>query len=317
MKKIIIIGTYPSNKYSEEVLVECIDIFSNSGYDIMLTSHLPIPTYIQEKVDYFIYDKENILLEEEFSTVLFTETSYFKVEVKNKSHLLTVSKNIHNGVNLCKNLGYEFFYFTECDNLISETDLNKLEFLRKSMFEEDKKMIAFQYVNEGYHINETLIFGGCPKYFIKNIKLPITKYEFLNYISTTDTSLEKIFYNKTKNQNSNFLLIDVPSYSFFSESKINKISHDYCVEVIGNDRDDSLILWLTNFSHKNIINFKINGGNEFSLVPREWFFDIISLDKNLDIDVEINDNGYITHKKFEITEDNLEYYKNKGTFKYK
>jgi hypothetical protein len=59
MKKIIILGAYPSNKYSEEVLVECIDIFSNSGYDIMLTSHLPIPTYIQEKVNYFIYDSLN------------------------------------------------------------------------------------------------------------------------------------------------------------------------------------------------------------------------------------------------------------------
>jgi hypothetical protein len=317
MKKIIILGTYPSNKYSEEVLVECIDIFSNSGYDIMLTSHLPIPTYIQEKVNYFIYDKENIILEEEFSTVLYTETPHFKVEVKNKSHLLAVSKNINNGINLSKNLGYEFFYFIECDNLMSEGDINKLEILRKTMFEEDKKMIAFQYLNEGYYINETLIFGGCPKYFTKNIKLPITKYEFLNYISSTDTSLEKIFFNKTKNQNSKFLLIDVPSYSFFSESKINKISHDYCVEVMGNNRDESLILWLTNFSHTNTIKFKINGGNEFNLVPKAWFFDYISINDTDVIDVEINDNGYITNKKFKITEDKVEYYKKNGIFEYK
>ena len=317
MKKIIILGAYPSNKYSEEVLVECIDIFSNSGYDIMLTSHLPIPTYIQEKVNYFIYDKENIILEEEFSTVLFTETPHFKVEVKNNSHLLAVSKNINNGINLSKNLGYEFFYFIECDNLMSEGDMGKLELLRKTMFEEDKKMIAFQYLNEGYHINETLIFGGCPKYFTKNIKLPTTKYEFLNYISTTDTSLEKIFYKKTKNQTSNFLLIDVPSYSFFSESNINKISHNYCVEVIGNNRDESLMLWLTNFSHKDNITLKINGGGEIVLVPGEWLFDYISLDDLDVIDVEINENGYITNKKFEITEDKMEYYKNKGIFTYK
>jgi len=34
--KIIIISTYPSTKYAEEILVSCINSVSNKGYDIML-----------------------------------------------------------------------------------------------------------------------------------------------------------------------------------------------------------------------------------------------------------------------------------------
>jgi hypothetical protein len=77
------------------------------------------------------------------------------------------------------------------------------------------------------------------------------------------------------------------------------------------------ILWLTNFSHTNTIKFKINGGNEFNLVPKAWFFDYISINDTDVIDVEINDNGYITNKKFKITEDKVEYYKKNGIFEYK
>ena len=57
-KDIIIIGTYPDHPKKMEMLRECIERVRPLGYDILVVSHYPIPTDIQEMVDYVIYDKK-------------------------------------------------------------------------------------------------------------------------------------------------------------------------------------------------------------------------------------------------------------------
>jgi hypothetical protein len=77
----------------------------------MVVSHYPIPTYIQEKVNYTLYDNENILLPYDLTPKVTCFTTDFDTVINNNGHSLTVSKNINNGINFCNNLGYEFFYF--------------------------------------------------------------------------------------------------------------------------------------------------------------------------------------------------------------
>ena len=50
MKKIIIISSYATTPEKEKTLNECIDKVSHKGYDVMLTSHYPVPDYAQPAV---------------------------------------------------------------------------------------------------------------------------------------------------------------------------------------------------------------------------------------------------------------------------
>jgi hypothetical protein len=315
MKKIIIIGCYPSTNNSEKMLSDCIDILSNTDYDLMVVSHYPIPTYIQEKVNYTLYDNENILLPYDLTPKVTCFTTDFDTVINNNGHSLTVSKNINNGINFCNNLGYEFFYFIESDNLFGDKDLSKLETLRKKMFEQNKKMIFFHQCAEEYLIYETLIFGGVPNYYLENIKLPSSINQLIDTVVNPGQSLERILYDKINNQNFNFLIINQESSSFFNDSGINIIAHDYSVNVIGNNIDNRLILWLNNLSSEKTIHFTINDNHHLPLTAKSWYYQYVN--DNEIINIEINDNGYITQKQFIITEENKNEYRQKGSLNYK
>ena len=106
MKQIIVIGTYPSSPEKEKILSECIDKLSNIGYDIMVVSHYPLPIYIQEKVKYCIYDKENLFLPFELTPSYWFGTETYHAEVFSEGHFLTCSKNMFTALNLVKALNY-------------------------------------------------------------------------------------------------------------------------------------------------------------------------------------------------------------------
>jgi hypothetical protein len=129
MKKLFIIGTYPSNTYSEQILISCIDAIINKGYDIMLVSHYPLPTDIQKKVNYYIFDKENIKLPFELTPEVTVNTADIDVIIKNNGHWLTVSKNISNGIKFTNSLNYDFLSETNVPNLSSSN-----EFILKKIF---------------------------------------------------------------------------------------------------------------------------------------------------------------------------------------
>lgn len=307
MKKLFIIGTYPSNIYSEQILVSCIDAIINKGYDIMVVSHYPLPTYIQEKVNYYIFDKENIKLPFELTPELVVSSHAFDVTIKNNGHSLTVSKNISNGIKFANSLNYDFFFYIESDNIFSNEDFDVLNNLHLQMLEENKKMIFFKYVNEQVISYDTLIFGGSVSFYVDNINLPITVEEYEHAIS-----FERLFYYKTNHLENDFLIVNEQSKSFFKTSEINKISHDCFVDIIGSD--DRLVLFIFSCSVKTTsILFTINNHQVIAINPMCWYFSYVNVGD--EIDVKIDDSGYVTYKKFVITEDNKSYYQNKGILK--
>jgi hypothetical protein len=307
MKKLFIIGTYPSNTYSEQILVSCIDAIINKGYDIMLVSHYPLPTYIQEKVNYYIFDKENIKLPFELTPEVTVNTADIDVIIKNNGHWLTVSKNISNGIKFANNLNYDFFYYLESDNIFSDEDFIKLNSLYLQMFEENKKIIFFKYGEEGFKSYDTLMFGGIPSFYINNINLPTTVEECKHAIS-----FERLLYYETNYLENDFLIVNEQSKNFFKTSEINKISHDCFVDVIGSG--DKLVLFIFNCSNKSVpIIFTINKHQVIPLNSNCWYFSYVNIGD--EIEVEINDDRYITYKNFTLTENNKSYYQNKGVLK--
>jgi hypothetical protein len=100
MKKVIIISSYATTPEKEETLINCIDKVSNRGYDVILTSHYPVPDYIQKKVNYCIYDSENILLPYSISPSFWIDNDQFELEVNINSHNLTICRNIYHRISI-------------------------------------------------------------------------------------------------------------------------------------------------------------------------------------------------------------------------
>jgi len=308
MKKIIIIGTYPNDDYKVNMLNECIDRVKPLGYDIMVVSHYPIPLEIQSKVDYVLYDKENTIVGKGYTPnyVFHTDAFIFTKESWG-GHILSVTKNIHNGINYAKNLGYDFFFYMECDNLFDKEDLLKIEILRNSMYCEKKKMIFFHYTIEGKKLYETIIFGGSVSYYQENNTLPLVEAD----LKGQSISLERItFSNHHKNQDL-FYIVPDSSINYFSKSEINKEFTKFIVELVVSNKQPYAHLFMRNLSENpNQIQIKINDEDLRDFAPGVWSYRHVHSDTKLT--VKIISDGHETIKTFELTDENRLDYSKKG-----
>jgi hypothetical protein len=314
VKKIIVIGAYPATEYSQKMLSDCIDRVSDIGYDIMLASHYPVPDHIQSKVNYYIFDKENPQEPPELTPEWRYDTSDFGVRIKSNGHLVTVCRNIFNGINLANCLGYEFFYYMESDNLIEDQDIHKIELLRINMFQQDKKLILFKYTNEDHLMYESLMFAGIPQYFLNSISLPLIIEDIIKL--KIYPVLEEYFYDQLHFNESEYLIVQQSSKDFYDKSTINKIGNFWKAEIIYDSHNDKYIFWVNNLiANPYSIKVKSNLYSYFELPPNGWWFSYIGEGSKLDIEVE--DNDLITKKQFDLSKENLTKYKEIGKLFYR
>jgi hypothetical protein len=305
-KDIIIIGTYPNHPKKVEMLRECIERVRPLGYDILVVSHYPLPTDIQEIVDYVIYDKENIQMLFSCPEYTFINEGFTVKKYGGKGgHALSVVKNINNGINYVNYLKYRFFFYMECDNLFGPDDLLKIEELKYSMFLEKKKMILFN-PNVEDKIYETLVFGGKPSYYCSDIHLPVIEHDFKG----EKVSLERFFYY-THNENvSSYYIINSSSKEYFSNSELNKEHSKFMVQVFGSNNDSNLYLFIINFlENPNSIEVTINSKPPKEIGCGGWH--LINLHLGEPLIVKVISDGIETIREFSLTEDDkLGYFKN-------
>jgi hypothetical protein len=289
------------------MLSECIDKLSDSGYDLMIVSHLPVPEDIQMNVHVCLYDKENPLLS--FSQTPSWEffSTNFNVIIYTQGHTVAVSRNIMNGVELAEQLGYNFFYYMEADSLLHPDDVRKLESLRMTMFDVDKQMILFNPEKDTY---DTLLFGGKPTYFMNSAKLPRSIDELEHF----NVSLERLLYYNIHHLKQDFVINKLSVNAYFNKSKINLITHNYLVEVIGVQGSNNLLLWIQNHpSNPNPIYITINDSPEFQLMPDTWSYSYV----NSDVMVNIINGDQVETKRFSLSQKCVDEYRKKGTITFK
>lgn len=307
-KNIIIIGSHPNHPSKMDMLRDCIDRVKPLGYDILLVSHYPLPSDIQESVDYVIYDKENVKM---FNTnpIYWWGVEGVNVRKYNSGipvgHALAVVKNINNGINYVNYLNYEFFFYMECDNLLAPDDLFKIELLKNSMFLKRKKMVLFNPESDE-RIYETLMFGGIPNHYCENIHLPTIEEDFKGY----KISLERFFYKTHHDKESSYHVVNSSSQEYFSNSEINKDFSKYMVEVFGSNEDPYLYLFIYNFpENPNKIVITINDKSPREFCSGCWHLDKVHLGTPLV--AKILSDGIETVREFSLTEeDKLGYFKN-------
>lgn len=304
---------YPNTKERIDCLTDCVDKIKNKGYDLMITSHLSIPLEVQNKVDYFIYDKENLLLPYDLTPYTWVSNHSFYLHVNVRGHQLTICKNMYNGISMANILKYDFFIFMEVDNLFGDEDFEKLDQLGKTMFESNKKMLFFKYKQNESDAYETLIFGGIPSYFLEKSLLPTNVDEYIKWVSNEDDflpeSLELSFYKKFDDKEL-LLEIETTSNILFKNSTINKYSNsDHVCEVLTNNSNDEFILFIKNFGTKKV-NFKIDEIDHI-LEPGGWDYKYI--DNDIEISVLIYDGDEIVGRKsFQVNDKNRELFSKKA-----
>jgi hypothetical protein len=315
MKNIIIIGTYPNDSYKLDMLNDCINRVKPLGYDIMVVSHYPIPEEIQSKVNYVLYDSENIKVYGELMPKWKYYTDEFSITKNNDDvdcgdggHILAVTKNINNGINYAGILNYDFFFYMEYDNLFDYEDLLKIEILKNSMYSQNKNMVLFHYINQGSKIYETLMFGGVVSFYVKNIHLPVTENELIS--DGKNISLEIIFYDKYKDHFHNtFYIINQSSKDYFLKSEINKEYLKFMVEIFGSNKEPYIFLFVINFG-KSPMMVKIDDGDFKEYCSGCWYLNKIMTRTKLV--VNIISEGNETTKIFDLTDGDILKYLKKG-----
>jgi hypothetical protein len=301
--KIFIINSFPRNDYSVKILEECISRLRGIGWNIMVVSHLPIPLEVQGQVDYFFYDSDNPLIESR--TFSWFANSSLKITINHPGHMLAICRNIHSAISLAKILGYEYFYFTECDNLICQDELVNFDNFLGEMIEDQRSMIFHKSIwgGGGY---ETKLFGGSTKYFCQSLKLPLNyiDYEKFNIAGF----LENDFYLNFSEFENNYLIKESRedgTLEGFTRSDMNRISNLGIVCGIFPSNDGYYIFLLNNLS-REIVYFLDD--KQISLSPGYyWYSRAIG-----DITIRIVDGDYSFTNIYQLTPENKIIYNSKG-----
>jgi len=199
MKDLILITAFCPTKEKEETLKRLVSFLNRYGdlYDIMIISHSNIDSSIIDMCDYFVYDKENLLLtEDEYRPKMWFATDKFKIQsnyVAKYSTDYTVLKMTSVGLSLSKSLGYKKVHKIEYDTHITSI----IEITENSNLLDNNDIIF--YTNNGFK-NEMMKgsfwsarIDNLPKIYFNTKKNNLMDLITLNKGKTLESYIQKKF----------------------------------------------------------------------------------------------------------------------------
>jgi hypothetical protein len=267
-KSLTIIDAYAPTTDKQKLLIECIESCKGFATDIMLVSHNVLPEHIVNRVDYYIFDKDN-----RFNTTqAWAWKTVGDVTVTlniHHSHEFPIIKSMRNAFSLADALGYEFFYFTEFDHEFSNTDIQKLELLKNELCTTNKNFLFMKPVTASWNMNgvdlygiyyETSFFAGKVRPFVQRFTeyFPILLEEFEAAQNKNDNPhcLEHLFYDAFKDKAEETIIIEQYVKEYLMDSKINRSSYKSTTSVILPSNVNKNYLYISNDNMEPLI-FKI------------------------------------------------------------
>jgi hypothetical protein len=144
MNDLIIINSYTPDYEREELLRKFINQIDKTNFDIMIVSHSRLPDDLYEKVDYFIFDKENEILtdiESKYDSWWGNESfEIHTTEARQFNHSVAAYKLFFIGINNAKMIGYKKVHIIEYD-----TSLNNMShFINNSKLLDNHSVIYYK-----------------------------------------------------------------------------------------------------------------------------------------------------------------------------
>lgn len=277
-RDLVIIGAYPNNKLSQNVLIDCIERL-HGMFDIVLSTHYPVDLGVQKLVEYYVYDSHNELIEENDNPVVWFGNDTFYLQTKHlKNYAYSAYSCMTNGARLLQN-EYEYFYYINGDTLIGPQDIDKLLKLKQTMLKAGKRAVFFK---EFSGMVDSKMFLSETKFFIDTIAVVNTKNEFIQYTKKFSHPyipyvLESFFSERIDGWSNNKVhVINVNLEKYFDNSQIDVLisfngrsetRRDYVTYLVKEKTSDRIFFVYTNNTpefEKKSIHVKING-DEFTL----------------------------------------------------
>jgi glycosyltransferase involved in cell wall biosynthesis len=285
IKTITIVDCFIHNKNVLDKLEECVNNLKKYNNKILLVSNTIVPEHILKIVDYYLYNSNNILFEDDYDDLepaLFWKNigrlTTYEIISRVQKHGLPVMVNLFNSLDLCKSLGFTHFQRIEVDDLYSDKGYEYMTSIPLICHENNKKGIF--YFNEGRDVSFHYFYSEID-YFQKIIRRINCEEDYKNYLKTHGygnnfINVEKYLYDNI-NRNDYGLLIrkngeyemnkDFEGTEWNTETSISNVSSKFrgCTSKIFSISGQENIMVLSynknsfRSERKIIVNF--HGGN--------------------------------------------------------
>lgn len=246
MKDLILIGAHCPDAEREQLLYECVNTLQTcrKDYDILITSHTEIPSYITNKVDYTFYDRNNELITDldYLNQPWFSPTpdmTILSTYVGEYSTYLAVYRLLIFGLGFAKMYGYQKVHYVEYDTIMN--DLSELYDNSKLLDTYDNVMI--QKEQRDFELNLAWPIGNFMSFKVDKIDEVFTNYnkeKLLEILKESSSKTnEKITYDIIRRNNNTVYVKD------FDEV----IKKDIKFALSNNTSKESMNYWTVPFYH--------------------------------------------------------------------
>ena len=322
-----VISTYPDQHSISTTTIECIKSLKQTGRKIILTTHYPASKELQDLVDYYIYDKNNILTKHTFYGYTWFDYGSWKVDLmltgegNDIYHGPSVYTNYYNAASLAKDLGIKKLYYLNYDYILNNSSY--IDYV-SSILDKKQSYVGVKHEKEGDTVI-TYFLATSPKFYLDNFPLIKTPSEYdqlmedwgsesnglenLTYHSL-QRSKEKIYWEPEEVFNnhieSNFTHKDYSRVEYFSVIEVKDHPEQFAIFLnTANSQDNRNIIITVYEEHEILFKESIEINRKVS-----WFRQIFySPNKTYIIkyqSYDLYDNSLIEEKEIKV---DIEYIK--------
>jgi glycosyltransferase involved in cell wall biosynthesis len=327
-KEAFVISTYPVTDSITNTTLDCIKSIKNKGYDVILTSHAPIPPVLQEASDYCVYDRNNILTKHTFYTTFTLWSDQYDVNLNLQGegndvyHGPTVYTNYYNGASLASKLGYGKCHYINYDYVLQEDTLIKKAALKLDTYD---FYFGECQMSEGLGLY-TYYFASNPNKLISTLPLinNASNYDALKTQYNSDSnSLENVVYHIFKDLNlykdPNFDKLSLQSFDhrdysrveYFTVLPTNLPNYFAPYFYISNSKDSRTIYYKV-YKNDNLFIDRILDVNQ-----KYSFWDLIRFEGDIRVEFEIHSSNNVETKTFIVNQEYFTKLSKNGLFKWK
>jgi hypothetical protein len=148
---IIVLDCFIDDFEKEKLLLKNLDQFKKLNVPILLIANNPISLEIQKKINYLIFDKEDLLFNGDYfyDLLLYHSIEYKEFKFKSEfwykqEHGLSVLCNLTKAMNFVKKLNFTKFIHFEWDYFIGDLDIAKIKEAITDFIENDKNLFLIK-----------------------------------------------------------------------------------------------------------------------------------------------------------------------------
>lgn len=233
IRPIFIIDCFAQTERLEEKLHERVRLLKEKGADVMLISNTPVGKETISLLNYYVYDAENHLFNENLKAAdikLFHSIgniTFYEVLTGVQRHGLSVMRNLFKSLKIAREYGYTHFHRIEVDDLMGEESLKSMISM-PDLVERNGKKGMFFFNDNNQESNISFHYMYCEiEHFLNNVMNIETQEDYMCYLREemqTDSfrNVEEFVRNNLNSTSHKLFICDgTETYKYFPDTTWN------------------------------------------------------------------------------------------------